>query len=252
MKPACLFLFLLLAIFGCNITDKEKHLTSDKSTSARAARHDPGGRVIVLPDPDYRGSVSVEEALQNRRSIREYQEKPLTLQEVSQILWAAYGITEPIAGTGKSFLRGGLKTAPSAGGRYPLEIYLVAGHITGLSAGLYKYLPEEHKIKECLTGDLRQTLCEASYGQDMVQEAPASLVFSAVFARTTGKYGERGRSRYVPIDLGHSAENVYLQAFALGIGTCAVGAFDDHMVAHVLSLPSDEEPLYIMPLGKLH
>jgi len=143
-----------------------------------------------------------------------------------------------------------LRTAPSAGALYPLEIYLVAGKVEGLSAGIYKYIPDGHSLELMAEGDVRSDLANAALEQDFITDAPASIVFTAIFSRTTQKYGERGRERYVCTDLGHAAQNVYLQAYALEIGTCAVGAFTDKMVSMVMMLENKEEPLYIMPLGK--
>jgi len=200
-----------------------------------------------LPAPRLKSDVSLEETFLKRRSRRNYKNIPLNAKEVSQLLWAAYGITKPKKNP--AFLSGGLKTAPSAGARYPLEIYLAAGNVDGLSSGLYKYIPNGHKIIKVLDGDLRKDLCAGCWFQEMIAKAPASIVYTAVFARNTVKYGERGRKRYVCMDLGHSAQNVYLQAEALGLGTCAVGSFEDEEVIKVLKLPKEEEILYLMPIG---
>lgn len=202
--------------------------------------------MISLPQPTYKGTCSVEEALKGRRSIRSYKKESLSLADVSQLLWAAYGVTEKISG-----ISDGLKTAPSAGATYPLELHLVAGDVTGLPDGIYRYLPEKHALEKMVDGDKRASLCSAAHGQDMISEAPASIVYSAVYERTTGRYGSRGRDRYVYMDLGHSAQNVYLQAYALGMGTCAVGAFDDEAVKKVVPLSRGAVPLYIMPVGKI-
>ncbi|MBI4645181.1 MAG: SagB/ThcOx family dehydrogenase [Bacteroidia bacterium] len=180
---------------------------------------------IMLPQPLHDGKMSVEKAMNNRRSERQFKDSPLSLAEVSQMLWAAYGVTEKM--DKPTFLRGGLKTAPSAGALYPLELYLVAGKVDGLEAGVYWYKSEEHKLLKISAQDVRKSLCDAAYGQEMIEEAPASIVYSAVFERMTSKYGARGRERYVCMDLGHSAQNVYLQAESLGLGTCAIGAFED-------------------------
>jgi SagB-type dehydrogenase family enzyme len=201
-----------------------------------------------LPEPRLTSDMSVEEALLNRRSIREFKDEQITLADISQILWAAYGITHKQ--NSPAFLRGGLRTAPSAGGLYPLEIYLVCGKVEGLKPGLYKYLSESHELELLIEGDVRKDLAKAALAQDFIAQAPASVFFSAVYRRTTQKYGKRGSERYVCMDLGHSAENVYLQATALNLGTCAVGAFTDEMVSLVLQLPDEETPLYIMPIGK--
>ena len=201
----------------------------------------PSNQVVELPPPRLDGPMSLEEAIANRRSIRRYTDEPLTLQDLSQLLWAAQGITDP---------ERGFRAAPSAGATYPLELYVVvgAGGVVGLPAGIYHYDPHEHAISLWLEGDLRDQLCEAALGQEWVREAPISIVIAAAFERTTSRYGERG-IRYVYLEAGHAAENVYLQAVALGLGTVAVGAFYDSMVEEVLALPEDQDPIYIMPVG---
>jgi len=204
--------------------------------------------VVKLPVPSLDGSVSVERALSQRRSVRQYTDAPLTLQQVSQVLWAAYGVTQPVPGVPE--LRGGLRTAPSAGALYPLEIYLVAGNVTDLKPGVYRYKSETHELQLIRAGDQRVELFEASLGQPWVKNAPASLVYSAVYERNTQKYGERGRERYVCMDAGHSAENVYLECTALGLGTVVLGAFLDANVRLAVQMTKPEEPLYIMPFGK--
>lgn len=203
--------------------------------------------VITLPQPAKVSAVSVEQALWQRRSVREYSEKALTLEEVSQILWSAYGISKVIA---PEYLRGGLRTAPSAGALYPLEIYLGAWNVTGLEPGFYYYQSDGHFLQLVKQGNFSRELTTACYGQEFIFNAPTSLIYSAIYERTTKKYGDRGRERYVCMDLGHSAENVYLQAETLNLGTCAIAAFDDLQLRLVVPLPKAEEPLYVMPLGK--
>jgi SagB-type dehydrogenase family enzyme len=210
----------------------------------------PPGPVIDLPAPRIEGTVSVEAALQNRRSIRAYGPTPLTLAEVSQLLWAAYGITQTREGA-PAFLRGGFRTAPSAGARYPLDLYIAAFNVTGLPAGIYWYDSEKHQLMRTVEGDRRKEVSEAAFNQGMFQTASAAIVYSAVYERSMVKYGQRGRDRYVCMDLGHSAENIYLQAYALKIGTVAVGAFTDLWLKKACGMTRPEEPLYIMPLGKV-
>ena len=205
--------------------------------------------MVKLPEPVLDGSVSVEKALATRRSVRQYQNEPLTLNEISQLVWSAYGVTQPIPDVPE--LRGGLKTAPSAGALYPLDIYVVAGNVTNLSPGIYKYQPETHELLQLSEGDKRKELCDAALNQTWIKEAPVSIVYSAIYERNTSKYGKRGRERYICMDLGHSAENVYLQCASLGLGTCAIGAFLDDNVKLVIQMTRSEEPLYIMPVGKL-
>lgn len=193
---------------------------------------------IALPAPKLTGTVSLEEALVKRRSIRNFSDYALSLVDISQLLWAAQGITDP----------SGFRTAPSAGGLYPLEIYLAVGRVTGLETGVYRYEPEAHKLVNVLSIDRRSELAAAAVGQMWISDAAAIIVISAVYERTTSKYGERG-IRYVHMEAGHSAQNVCLQAVALGIATTTVGAFDDQRVAGLLGSPSGHKPLYLMPVG---
>jgi SagB-type dehydrogenase family enzyme len=200
-----------------------------------------------LPKPDLTGRVTLEHTILNRRSRRDFRDKEISMEDLSQILWAAYGITKPI----KDYrgLRGGFRTSPSAGARYPLEIYVVVGKVSKLEPGVYKYNSEFHKLTRVMDKDIRRELCASALYQKMIKEAPVSLVYTAIFSRCTSKYGKRGRERYVCMELGHSAQNVYLQVEALHLGTCAVGAFSDSKVTDLLKLPVEEEPLYIMPIG---
>ena len=191
-----------------------------------------------VPSPKTCGNVSVEEALANRRSHRDFQDDAISADHLMQILWVAYGITSP----------GGLRTTPSAGALYPLEIYAVIGNTEGLEPGVYRYVADGHKLVKTVGEDVRRKLCEASLNQKMVAKAPASVVFSTVFGRMTKQYGERG-VQYVYVEVGHAAQNVYLQTEALGLGTCAIGAFTDSDVKKILNLPAKEEPLYLMPIG---
>jgi SagB-type dehydrogenase family enzyme len=206
-------------------------------------------KTVKLPEPARKGSVSVEAALQARRSVRRYAVTGLSLAQVSQLLWAAYGVNKPVPEVAS--LHGGLRTAPSAGACYPLEVYVVAGKVDDLEPGIYRYEPATHELQQILAGDKRAELCEAAASQNGVRTAPASIVYSAVYERNTQRYGDRGRERYVCMDLGHSAENVYLQCATLGLGTCAIGAFFDDDVRQVMRLPRPEEPLYIMPVGRM-
>jgi SagB-type dehydrogenase family enzyme len=195
--------------------------------------------VIKLPKPKYKSQISVEEAILKRRSVRDYKNTPLTLTEVSQLLWSAQGITEPTMG---------FRTAPSAGALYPLEIYLVVGNVRDLSPGIYKYKPAQHEMVKLSSADKREELYQATFGQDWVKNGAAVIIISAIFERTTQKYGERGR-RYVHMEAGHTAQNVYLQAVSLNLGTVTVGAFSDEQVKRIVNLEDNEEPLIIMPVG---
>jgi SagB-type dehydrogenase family enzyme len=193
---------------------------------------------IALPTPELEGKISLEEAVFMRRSIRQFGERPLSLAEAGQLLWAAQGVTD----------EAGYRTAPSAGALYPLEVYLVAGEVENLPAGIYRYLPDHHALLNISHAEVRSLLATAALKQTWIEEAPAVLVFTAIYERTTRKYGERG-IRYVHMEVGHAAQNIYLQATALDLGTVFVGAFYDDQVSEVLGLPKNEVPLGLMPVG---
>jgi len=198
---------------------------------------------IKLPGPSLRGKVSVEEAMSRRKSVRDFSEQALKLEEVSQILWAC-------GGRAYDSVTSATRTYPSAGGLYPLEIYLVAGNVESLEKGFYRYHWKDHSINLLKRGDIRSALARAALGQMFIQTAPASVVITAVYSKTKRFYGERGEVRYVHMDSGHAAQNVYLEAVSMGLGTVAVGAFHDRRVKEVLGLGEAETPLYILPFGK--
>ncbi|KKH45247.1 SagB/ThcOx family dehydrogenase [Methanosarcina sp. 1.H.A.2.2] len=193
---------------------------------------------IKLPEPDAAGKSHIEELIAKRRSLREYADRELSEPLISRFLWATQGISS----------KGGLRTVPSAGALYPLEVHIVIGKGSGLEAGIYRYIAEEHSLIQEIPGDMRTKLSEAALSESMIKKAPVSLVISAVYPRITSKYGKRGL-RYAHMEAGHAAQNVYLLGVELGIGTCAVGAFDDEEVKKVLKMPANEDPLYILPLG---
>jgi SagB-type dehydrogenase family enzyme len=194
---------------------------------------------IRLSAPRSSGSVSVESALERRRSLREFARVSLGLPELAQLLWAAQGVTSP----------DGLRTAPSAGALYPLEVYVVAGNVTDLAAGVYRYVPADHGLVRVAPGDRRKALAAAALGQDWLASAPAALVIAAVYERTARKYRTRAE-RYVHFEAGCAAENVALQAVAMGLGTVVGGAFEDGEVAKAAGLRVDERPLAILPVGR--
>lgn len=198
------------------------------------------GDKVQLAPARLKGAVSVEEALQQRRSVRTFADAPLGLEDVAQVLWAAQGVTTRPSG---------YRTTPSAGALQPLVIYLVAGKVAGLTPGVYRYEPNEHALVLTQTGDLRGALAASALGQRSVQEAPAVVVIAADYQRTAHKYGNRAQ-RYVHMEAGHAAQNVYLQATARGLGTVLVGAFDDLNVREALGLPASHTPLGLMPLGR--
>ncbi|MEM4347765.1 MAG: SagB/ThcOx family dehydrogenase [Candidatus Altiarchaeota archaeon] len=194
--------------------------------------------IFKLPKVYFDSKISVEKAIFSRRSVRKYSEEALTLEEISRILFFSQGITQ------NEFLR----TAPSAGATYPLETYLVVGKVENLEHGVYHYIPEKHEIEKIFSGDVREKLADAALGQDFIAKAPASIIFTAIYERTTQRYGKRG-IRYVHMEVGSASENVHLECESLGLGTVIVGAFYDEEVARLLNL-NDEIPLCIMPIGR--
>ena len=195
---------------------------------------------VRLPAPRTTGRTALEEVLLKRRSIREYRNEPLTLAEISQLLWAAQGTTH----------RDGLRTAPPAGALYPLELYVVIGNAKDLEPGIYKYATGPHTLTQVVSGDKRSALAAAALEQPQVAEGAICLVFSAVYERTMKKYRERA-VRYVHMEAGHAAQNVCLQATALNLGAVVLGAFQDAQVKRVVNMPAEEQPLYILPVGRI-
>lgn len=197
--------------------------------------------LIKLPKPQFRSETSIEEALLRRRSIRTYKKDPLQVSEISQLLWAAQGITSK---------DGELRTAPSAGALYPIEIYVVCGNINSIPAGVFHYLPRDHSLDQVIAGNKLKSLDSAALSQGAIDRSAAVILITAEYSKTTEKYYGRG-NRYVHMEAGHVAQNIYLQAISLKIGTVVIGAFTDSEVKKVLQIPQLEEPLYLMPLGKV-
>jgi len=235
------FLAVTALISGCT----EKNKPSENKTVM--SNIEDSAMIYKLSSPRIEGKMSLEETFSKRRSHRSYTNQAISAEDLSQILWAAYGITKPLD---HPRAMGGLRTAPSAGATYPLNIYVLVGNVKDIEPGVYKYVSDGHKIIQVNDKDIRTDLCAAALNQEMIKDAPVSLFYSATYSRSTKIYGTRGSERYVCIDLGHSAENVYLQAEALHLGTCAIGAFADDEVKKVMQLPEEETPLYIMPIGQ--
>jgi SagB-type dehydrogenase family enzyme len=184
----------------------------------------------------------VAEAIDARRSRRSFRDAPLDLPAVSQLLWGTAGVTDA---------ESGYRATPSAGATYPLTTYLTvrAGGLEGHESGVYSYLENDHVLEARSSDPVHRRLREAAFDQRWVEQAPVIIAIAAIDERTTARYGERGRLRYVPMEAGHAGQNIYLQAEALDLGTVAVGAFDDRSVSTILGLGSDERPLYLFPVG---
>jgi SagB-type dehydrogenase family enzyme len=191
-------------------------------------------QMTLLPTPFMDRGHSLEQTLRDRRSVRDFTDEPLSMDEISQLLWAAQGITDPR----------GYRTAPSAGALYPIELYIVT------AGGVFHYDPQDHSLTLVKDGDLREDLCKAALNQEAVSEAPVIFIFTAVYERVAVKYGSDRTPRYVHLEVGHAAQNVLLQAVSLDLGAVPIGAFYDDQVQSILDLPSDHEPLYLIPVGR--
>jgi SagB-type dehydrogenase family enzyme len=203
----------------------------DAVNATQSTEHDRPS--ISLPEPDLIGTISLEQTLLNRRSVRQFQDVALTQAQIGQLLWAAQGITHP----------SGLRTAPSAGALYPLEVYAAT------QDGLFYYIPGDHSLQRVLDHDPRPDLHLAALGQDSVLEAPLVIVINGVFARTAQRYGEARTPQYVYLEAGHAVQNILLQAVALDLGAVPIGAFYEDQITQALSLPPEQTPLYLIPIG---
>jgi SagB-type dehydrogenase family enzyme len=193
---------------------------------------------IILSEPAKDSDTSIEEALWGRRSVRSFSSEAITLEQLSQLLWAGQGITDP----------SGKRTAPSAGALYPLKLYVFIGNVDGVAAGVYLYDPKTHTLNRIIEGDQRSALSAAALNQPSVRQGAVDIVITGTYEIITSKYGERG-VRFTHLEAGHVAQNICLQAVGLKLGTVTVGAFDDASVQKVLGLSADETPLYIIPAG---
>lgn len=188
---------------------------------------------VSVDAPERGVHQTLEDALSRRRSVRLFSERALTEDEILKLCWAAQGITDAL----------GHRTAPSAGARYPLELYVATPH------GCLAYDPPHHRLLRRTPDDLRQALQWAALSQEAVGQSPAVFVVTARPSRTTTDYGGRGR-RYVHLEAGHAAQNLLLEATVMGLGAVPIGAFDDERLREILELPADREVVYLIPLGE--
>ncbi len=235
MRKAMALAVILAAILAVPACAKDPETFEGEKV---AEVEDSGSGVMPLPEPVRTGVISIEYVIDKRRSIREFTDDQVALKDLSQLLWAAQGIT------GEDGFK---RAAPSAGAKYPMEIFVVAGKVTWLAPGVYQYRPASHDLVLVKRGDFREALSTEALSQEWVANAPVSIVITGVYERTMEKYGERG-IRYVHIEAGAVAENIYLQAVSLKLGTTYVGAFSDEGVKAILGA-SDVAPLGILPVG---
>jgi len=188
---------------------------------------------IQLPDPSSQGSISLEQALGNRESVRSFNNQLLSLEQIGQLLWSGQGHRDAL----------GLRTVPSAGALFPLELYLIS------EEGVYHYVPKGQRIEPHIEGDMRPSLSNAALGQECIAQAPATFLLTAVFSRIETKYGKERAPQYIYLEAGHAAQNILLQATALGLAGVPVGAFNEEQVSVALQLPREHYPLYFIPIG---
>lgn len=227
LRHTCVILFLMALMSTGFLVCME---VQDVSAQDKGAKTE---EVIKLPPPKLDGTMSVEKALSERRTVRSYKEDSLTLAEISQLLWAAQGITEP---------QRGLRTAPSANARYLLETYVVSGNVTSLPMGLYKYHSKGHELVKVAEGDKKTELFKA-VGQIPIKNAPVVIVLSGMSERSR-------KPALMYLEAGHAAQNVQLQAQPLKLGTVTMGGFKDEDVRKVLGMGQGEQPIYLIPVGR--
>ncbi|HOK52996.1 MAG TPA: SagB/ThcOx family dehydrogenase [Armatimonadota bacterium] len=219
-----LILILMTVVFS--LVGIQINRADDKEATAQQS-------VTSLPAPETKGKVSVEEALAKRRSVRTYSTEPVTLQQVSQLLWAAQGITEPTKG---------LRTAPSAVATYPLRVYLFAGNVKDLPAGVYEYIPKGHKLQLVMEGDQRTNVGS----QPQMQTAPALFVYVADYTNTASRFGKDKAKEWAFVEAGHSAQNVLLEEVALGMIGVPMGGFDADKLRSTLKLGENQDAIYVV------
>ena len=203
----------------------------------------PDAKKIGLPEPNYSG-MTLEEALKKRRSIRNYSAKSMSKEQLSQLLFAAQGVTGKMHGKA-------LRTAPSAGALYPFEIYVVVNNVQDVPKGIYHYSVLDHAIELVKPGDFREQVTDAGMKQQMLGDAGATFILSAIFDRVRYKYGERGL-RFVYMEAGHIIQNIYLQATSLGLGSVCAGAYLDEKANQLIGVDGQKEAvLYLHPVGCL-
>jgi SagB-type dehydrogenase family enzyme len=226
-KPYVILLILIVSIFypAPFPAGIEKAFAQDKSAVVTT---------IKLPAPRYSSDTSVEKALLERRSVRSYKAEPLKIPEITQILWAAQGITEP---------KKGMRTAPSARGMYLIEVYLIAGNVASLPAGMYKYGPQGHELIKIAEGNIKEDLFKAA-GQAQIKNAPVTLLIAGKSAEASGN------PQWMYLEAGHVSQNVYLQAESLKLGAVTMNGFKTDDVKKALNLPASEQPIYLMCIGK--
>lgn len=198
--------------------------------------------LIKLPAASYKGDLSLEEAIFQRKSTRAYREEPITLKELSQLLWSC-------AGASVDGLTGPTRVYPSAGGIYPIEIYVAVSKVKNLAPGVYSYQWQDHTLIPLKEGNFNKELSAACLNQPWVNTAAVNFIFLADKSKVGSRYGKRGQDLFLALDVGTSCENLHLQAESLGLGTIMIGAFQNERVKKILDL-TRHDVFCIMPVGR--
>ncbi|MFT3766162.1 MAG: SagB/ThcOx family dehydrogenase [Minicystis sp.] len=206
----------------------------------------PGAARRPLPGRDFEVEMSLGEAIERRRSVRDFALRPLPLATLGRLLHTSYGVREMVGDDGGPSHQ---RPVPSAGARYPLEIYVAAQQVEGLADGIYHYDARAHELELVRPGLAQPALVELTLDQPMVRDTNLVVMITAIRERTMWKYGQRGY-RHVLLDTGHVGQNLYLVATALGLGPVGIGGFYDRELGALLQLPEDEEPFYVLAIGQ--
>ena len=243
MKKTFMTAVIYLVLTGLMFTNMSCNSPSNDESEPESGNSasDIKGEIIALPEPETDGEMSLESAIYSRISRRDFIDKPMDEKEISQLLWASQGI-------GVDGITGASRTAPSAGATHPFDVYLVAGNIDNIIAGIYQYNYETHELTLIRENDCREELAAAALSQGFIASAPASIILVADYSRTTGRYGERGEI-YVHMEAGNISQNIHLQAEALNLGTVVIGAFNNAELKRIMQ--TEDTPLIIMPVGHL-
>lgn len=249
---------LMMTSIGREFVEKTKYQYLEESDQSKGlllpslqCGYDNGRKPIDLPDPHNikLGDIDFIKTIEKRRSLREYSGTPLTVEELSYLLWCSQGVRNTIQKSGGAVAT--LRNVPSAGSRHAFETYILINNVNGLPSGLYRFLALEHKlIEENMSFDIADKIAKGCLGQKSVKLSAATFIWTAVPHRMNWKYGERGY-RYLYLDAGHVCQNLYLSAETIGCGACAIGAFSDDDMNSVLGLDGEQQfVIYAAAVGK--
>jgi len=244
---------------GAEFINRTKHKNLPVSDQVQGVPFPPleleaeeGLPAVTLPRPEgfTGGEMDVRQSIESRRSIRSYAETPISLDELSYLLWCTQGVTEIIPGCCT------IRNVPSAGARHALETYLLVNNVKGVPPGLYRFLAIRHGLVRLSTDGtsvdtIRKRAVSCCLGQKFVAESAVTMIWTAISYRMTWRYGERGY-RYIHLDAGHVCQNLYLSALSIGCGACAIAAFDDDALSKLLGIDGEGQfPVYLCSVGKM-